>query len=149
MKKADEIPMVTPNIDELDWLLDDLVARLPGAESAVVLSADGLLMGRSRSLSREGAEHLAAMASAFQSLARGVGDKFGKGNVRQTVVELDAAFLIVTAAGHGACLALLAAADADMAMVAYEMNVVVQQLGTTFVAQPRRDVEHLRPGPQR
>lgn len=136
--------MVTSGTNELDWLLDDLIGRLAGAESAVVLSSDGLLIGRSRVLGREHAEHLSAMASAFQSLARGVGTQFGKGNVRQSVIELDLGFLIVTAAGRGACLALLAAEDADLAMVAYEMNVLVQQVGTTLASAPRRPVENMR-----
>ena len=33
---------------DLAWLLDDLVERVPTAEQAVVLSADGLLMAASR-----------------------------------------------------------------------------------------------------
>lgn len=136
--------MVTPNAKELDWLLDDLVGRVVGAQRAVVLSADGLLVGKSRDLSREDGEHLSAMSSAFQSLARGVGNQFDKGDVRQTVVELDRAFLLVTAAGRGACLALLADEDADIAMVAYEMNVLVQQVGTNLTAKPRQEVEALR-----
>jgi predicted regulator of Ras-like GTPase activity (Roadblock/LC7/MglB family) len=133
--------MVASNTKDLDWLLNDLVTRLPGAERAVMLSADGLMVGRSEEMSREDAEHLAAMASAFQSLARGVGDHFGKGNVRQTVVELDHAFLTVTAAGRGACLALLAAENSDMEMIVYEMNVMIQQVGANLVAEPRQDVE--------
>lgn len=141
--------MVELHVKELDWLLDDLITRLAGAESAVVLSADGLLMGRSRAVQREDAEHLAAMASAFQSLARGVGRQFNKGGVRQTVVELDRAFLIVTAAGQGACLALLASENADMGMVAYEMNVLVHQVGETLVAEPRNAARDLRYNPQR
>ncbi|OXM60961.1 roadblock/LC7 domain-containing protein [Amycolatopsis vastitatis] len=141
--------MVTSNVRELDWLLDELVERLPGAEKAVVLSADGLLIGGSRGMAREDAEHLSAMASAFQSLARGVGSRFDKGHVRQTVVELDRAFLIVTAAGRGACLALLAAEEADMAMVAYEMNVMVQQVGENLVAEPRPEIGSLRLDEQR
>jgi predicted regulator of Ras-like GTPase activity (Roadblock/LC7/MglB family) len=132
--------MVTSNAQRLDWLLDDLVRRLVGAEKAVVLSKDGLAIGRSQSVSRDDAEHLAAMASALQSLASGAGRHFDKGAVQQTVVELDRAFLIVTAAGEGACLAVLAAADADIAMVAYEMNVVVQQVGLSLVAAPREGV---------
>jgi predicted regulator of Ras-like GTPase activity (Roadblock/LC7/MglB family) len=147
--EADENPMVASRAQEMDWLLDDLVRRLVGAEKAVVLSADGLLIGHSHSVLREEAEHLSAMASAFQSLARGVGTQFDKGNVRQTVVELDRAFLIVTAAGRGACLALLAAEDADMAMVAYEMNVLVQQVGDNLAAEPRQDLDALRLDAQR
>ncbi|MET0133998.1 MAG: roadblock/LC7 domain-containing protein [Kibdelosporangium sp.] len=141
--------MLKPNAKKLDWLLDDLVNRLVGAERAVVLSADGLLMGRSQNVSRDDAEHLSAIASAVQSLARGVGRHFDKGEAQQTVVELERAFLLVTAAGQGACLALLAADNADMAMVAYEVNVLVQQVGTTLAAEPRRMVDDLRLDSQR
>jgi predicted regulator of Ras-like GTPase activity (Roadblock/LC7/MglB family) len=122
---------------ELDWLLDDLVQRLPGADRAVVLSADGLLIGRSAELSEEDAEHLSAVASGFQSLAKGSGRHFGGGAVRQTVVELERAFLIVTAAGQGACLALLATSTADMGVLAYEMNMLVRQVGAYLTAAPR------------
>jgi predicted regulator of Ras-like GTPase activity (Roadblock/LC7/MglB family) len=129
--------MVTANASELNWLLDDLVSRVVGAERAVVLSADGLLVGKSRELSREDGEHLSAMSSAFQSLARGVGRHFGGGQVRQTVVELEHSFLVVTAAGQGACLALLTSATADLGMVAYEMNLLVKQVGSVLIASPR------------
>lgn len=122
---------------ELDWLLDDLVNRVVGAERAVVLSADGLLIGRSGNLADGDAEHLSAVASAFQSLATGTGRHFGGGQVRQTVVEMDYAFLFVTAAGAGACLALLAAEDADMGMIAYEMNMMVKRVGQVLTSAPR------------
>src|SRR6187551_1531576 len=92
----------------LNWLVDDLLQRVPGADRAIVLSADGLLIGRSKNLAREDGEHLAAVASGFQSLARGTGRHFNGGAVRQTVVEMENFFLVVTAAGTGACLALLA-----------------------------------------
>ncbi|HEX3962822.1 MAG TPA: roadblock/LC7 domain-containing protein [Trebonia sp.] len=121
----------------LNWLLDDLVRRLAGSEKAVVLSGDGLPLARSAELDREGAEHLAAMASAFSSLSRGVGERFGKGGMLQTVVELEDGFLVVTEAGTGACLALLASPRADLGMVAYEMNVIVQQVGSALTAGPR------------
>jgi len=121
----------------LNWLLDDLVRRLAGSEKAVVLSSDGLLLGRSAELDRDGAEHLSAMASAFSSLSRGVGARFGKGGVLQTVVELEDGYLVVTEAGAGACLALLASSHADLGMVAYEMNVIVQQVGSALSASPR------------
>ena len=121
----------------LDWLLNDLIERLPDAEHAVVLSADGLLIARSSALPREDGEHLAALASALRSLARNVADRFRKGNAQQTVIELDGGYLVVTEAGAGACLALLASADADLGMVAYEMNVIVEQVGAKLTAQLR------------
>lgn len=129
--------MDRPDVTELNWLLDDLVSRVTGAERAVVLSSDGLVVGRSSGLTREDSEHLAAMASAFQSLARGVGRHFRGGGVRQTVVELEHAYFVVTAAGAGTCLALLASENADMGMVAYEMTLMVKQVGAHLVAAPR------------
>jgi hypothetical protein len=76
------------------------------------ISGDGLPLGRSAALDRDSAEHLAAMASALSSLSRGVGEHFAKGLLQQTVVELEYGFLVVTEAGAGACLALLASAHA-------------------------------------
>ncbi|WP_305789175.1 roadblock/LC7 domain-containing protein [Symbioplanes lichenis] len=121
----------------LTWLLDDLVERVPEAQQAVVLSADGLLMGASAAMSREDAEHLSAMAAGFQSLAKGASRHFQAGPVRQTVVEMEEAFLLVTAAGLGACLAVLADSDADLGLVAYEMAMLVTRVGQTMDAPDR------------
>ncbi|BCY06047.1 roadblock/LC7 domain-containing protein [Actinoplanes sp. L3-i22] len=123
----------------LTWLLDDLVERVPTAQQAVVLSADGLMLGASAAMSREDAEHLSAMAAGFQSLAKGASRHFGAGAVRQTVVEMEEAFLFVTAAGQGACLAVLASADADLGLIAYEMAMLVTRVGQTMSA-PERDI---------
>ncbi|HKS45703.1 MAG TPA: roadblock/LC7 domain-containing protein [Amycolatopsis sp.] len=122
---------------QLDWLLDDLLQQVSGADRAVVLSADGLMMARSSNVSEEDAEHLSAVASAFQSLAKGTGRHFGGGQVRQTVVEMDHAFLFVTAAGYGACLALLTTEDADMGLIAYAMNMMVKRVGAVLSTAPR------------
>jgi predicted regulator of Ras-like GTPase activity (Roadblock/LC7/MglB family) len=121
----------------LDWLLDDLVERVPAAQQAVVLSADGLLMGSSQGLSKEDADHLSAMAAGFQSLAKGASRHFSAGPVRQTVVEMESAYLFVTAAGQGACLAVLASADADLGLIAYEMAMLVMRVGQNMSSPTR------------
>ena len=125
---------------ELDWLLDDLVSRVALIDRAVILSRDGLVLGSSRSLAREDAEHLAAVAAGFQSLARGAGRHFGGGQVRQVIVEMDASFLFVTAAGDGSCLAVLSDADSDVGQVAYEMTLLVKRVGVHLGAAPRTDL---------
>ena len=114
---------------QLDWLLDDLVARVVHIRKAVILSRDGLAIGASASMTREDAEYLAAVAAGFQSLARGFGQHLGCGKPRQTIVELESAFLFVTAAGEGSCLAVLATASADVGLVAYEMAILVKRVG--------------------
>lgn len=127
--------------NELNWLLNSLVERVPDIRKAVVLSADGLLVGASSDLERADAEHLAAVAASFSSLARGAGRQFGGGKVRQTIVEMDDAFLFVTAAGAGACLAVLTRAQADVGLIAYEMALLVTRVGPHLTAPPRSAAE--------
>jgi predicted regulator of Ras-like GTPase activity (Roadblock/LC7/MglB family) len=127
----------TKQTANLTWLLDDLVERVPTAQQAVVLSADGLMMGASSSIGRDDAEHLSAMAAGFQSLAKGASRHFHAGPVRQTVVEMESAFLFVTAAGQGACLAVLASSDADLGLIAYEMAMLVTRVGQNMTATDR------------
>jgi|HubBroStandDraft_4_1064222.scaffolds.fasta_scaffold1061009_1 predicted regulator of Ras-like GTPase activity (Roadblock/LC7/MglB family) len=113
----------------LDWLLDDLVNRVMHIEKAVILSQDGIALGASRGLEQADAEHLAALAAGFQSLARGASGHFGGGAVRQTIIEMETGFLFVQSAGQGTCLAVLTRAGADVGLVAYEMAVLVQRTG--------------------
>ncbi len=122
---------------DLGWLLDDLVSNVAPIDQAVILSRDGLVVGSSKGLSREDAEQLAAMASGFHSLARGASMHFSGGGVRQTIIEMEHAFLFVTAAGQGSCLAVLAPAKADVGLVAYEMAVLVKRLGPHLLVEPR------------
>ena len=125
---------------DLNWLLDDLVGRVAALRHAVILSSDGLATGTSSGLEREDAEHLSAVAAGFHSLAKGVGRHFEAGGVRQTVVELEDAFLFVTAAGDGSCLAVLSDADSDVGQVAYEMTLLVKRVGAHLAAAPRTDL---------
>lgn len=122
---------------ELDWLLDDLTTRVSEVRHAVVLSNDGLAVGASSALNREDAEHLAAVASGFHSLAKGAGRHFRVGDVRQTLVEMDDGLLFVAAAGDGSCLAVLTSATADIGLIAYEMARLVKRVGEHLYTPPR------------
>jgi predicted regulator of Ras-like GTPase activity (Roadblock/LC7/MglB family) len=121
----------------LDWLVDDLVGRVAHIDKAAVLSRDGLALGTSSALSREDAEHLSALAAGIQSLANCGAVHFGGGHVHQTVIEMDRSFLFVTAAGEGTCLAVLAGEQADVGLVAYEMALIVKQVGRHMAVQSR------------
>ncbi|MEU4549038.1 roadblock/LC7 domain-containing protein [Nonomuraea dietziae] len=123
---------------DLTWLLDDLAGRIREVEHAIVLSSDGLLMASSKELDRTDGEHLSAVASGLQSLARGVSEHVGGGAVRQTVVEWKSRYLIVTVAGEGACLAVLCLQEADIGLVAYEMAMLVARVGQ-YLTSPARN----------
>ena len=116
-------------VGQLDWLLDDLVRRVGHVTKAVILSQDGMALGASEALERDDAEHLAALAAGVQSLARGASRHFGGGGARQTVIEMESGFLLVTAAGSGTCLAVITGPGADLGLVAYEMAVLVKRSG--------------------
>jgi predicted regulator of Ras-like GTPase activity (Roadblock/LC7/MglB family) len=123
----------------LGWLLDDLVARVPPVRHAVVLSVDGLLVASSGGLSRDDADHMSAVAAGFQSLAKGAGRHFHGGPVRQTTIEMESAFLFVSAAGPRAALAVLSDIDSDLGVVGYEMAMLITRVGEHFTSP-------LRPG---
>lgn len=127
---------------QLDWLLDDLVARVPEVSKAVILSRDGLAIGASAAMSREDSEYLCAAAAGFQSLARGTSQNFAAGAVRQTIVEMESAFLFVMAAGEGSCLAVLAGIGADVGLVAYEMALLVTRVGEHLAVSRRAAPAH-------
>jgi len=124
-------------VPELDWLLEDLIKRVPHAGSAVLLSADGLPTA-AYGLDRDHADQLAAIASNLLSTARAAGLRFGGGDgVRQVVAELDAVLLFVSSAGDRSVLAVLAGREADARVVGYEMTQMVSSV-QPFLATPAR-----------
>ena len=128
-------------VGELDWLLENLTKAVSGVRYAVILSPDGLMLGRSPRLSEDVAAHLAALAAGAQGLARGAGQKFGCGEVSKTIIEMDMALLFITPADRGTCVALIADADADAGQIAYEMAVLVKRVGQHMIANPRFPVQ--------
>jgi len=124
----------------MNWVLDDLVRRVDGVSQAVLLSRDGLTLGASEGLSREDAEHLAAVAAGIQSLARGAALRFDGGQPRQSIIHMDRVLMFVMAAAQGSCLAVLCGPSTDHGLVAYEMAMLVKRLGQYLSANPRATV---------
>ncbi|MFI5800484.1 roadblock/LC7 domain-containing protein [Streptomyces sp. NPDC051677] len=127
----------TATHSDLDWLLDRLVDQVVGARSAVLLSADGLVMSQSSDISRVDAERLAAIATGQQSLARGFGEVFGGGTVHQVIIELDSLWLFVSSAGRETHLAVVAGQETDGEVLSVAMHTLVQQVGQRLGAEAR------------
>jgi predicted regulator of Ras-like GTPase activity (Roadblock/LC7/MglB family) len=127
----------TDTIGRLSWLLDNLVNQVEHVQQALVLSRDGLVVAASKSLTREDGEHLSALAAGVQSLARGTGLHFKGGEVRQTIIEMEHAFLFVSTAGKGTCLAVLTSAEPNVGVIAYEMAMLVRRMGKYLASEPR------------
>jgi predicted regulator of Ras-like GTPase activity (Roadblock/LC7/MglB family) len=127
----------TDTTGQLSWLLDNLVDQVEHVQQALILSRDGLVVAASRGLTSADSEHLSALAAGLQSLARGTGRHFRAGEVRQTIIEMESAFLFVIAAGQGTCLAVLTSADANVGLIAYEMAMLIRRMGKYLAAEPR------------
>lgn len=131
--------------ENMSWLLNNLVKKVPEVTYVIVLSSDGLLLATSRGIDRMTADQLAAVASGFNSLARGAGRFFGGGNVRQTIVEMEQGFLFVTAVGDGSCLAILSSPGADIGLIAYEMALLVTRVGEFLTPELRAQMQSALP----
>ncbi|MFE1751956.1 roadblock/LC7 domain-containing protein [Streptomyces anandii] len=129
----------------LGWLLDDLVARTGHVRHAVLLTADGLPLSCSEGMRRRDIEHLAAVSSGFHSLAGSAGERFAAGQVRQTMVMLDDAYLFVTPAGRGSRLAVLSDVQTDVGQLAHEMALLVRKVGRHMSAAARTDADPAAP----
>jgi predicted regulator of Ras-like GTPase activity (Roadblock/LC7/MglB family) len=128
--------------DELNWLLNRLVEKVPGARSAVLLSADGIAKSW-YGVSEDEADHLSALASSMCSVAKTVGTRFSTvpgDAVRQVITELGEIILFVTAPSAGTVLAVLANREVDAANLSYEMGRLGTQLPQQLATPARHDV---------
>jgi hypothetical protein len=117
---------------DLNWLITAFAERTPGVAHAALVSADGLPLATSRSLPRDRADQLAAVTAGLTSLMQGASRIFEGGPVTQTVVEMDRGVLVAMGAAAGAALVVLAAADCDLGLVAYEMALLTERTGPSL-----------------
>ncbi|MFE2375471.1 roadblock/LC7 domain-containing protein [Streptomyces sp. NPDC059398] len=132
--------MSTTTTDEkLNWLLESLLERTPGARHALVLSRDGLKLCRTSALSVDQADQLAAISAGIQSLSHGASMEFGDGTggVRTAMAEFYGGVLFIVEAGDGAHLSVVADESADVGLIGHNMSELVEQLGEHLSAEPR------------
>lgn len=132
--------MVTPlarSAQDLNWLVTNFVERVPAVAHAIVVSSDGLPMAHSEGFPLDRVDQLSAVTSGLTSLTQGASRVFEGGIVNQTVVDMQRGLLIVMSISDGSSIAVLAAADCDMGLVAYEMALLVERVGGALTPQVR------------
>jgi uncharacterized protein len=134
------------NSPDLDWLITSFVERIPGVESVVVLSTDGLVLALSDRLDRDTADTLAAVTSGLASLTAGAARHMGAGNVNQVIVEMDGGYLFVTTVSEGSALAVMCGPECDIGLIGYEMSMLVSRVGQVLTPALRAELS-MRPGP--
>lgn len=126
-----------PSLRNLSWLLTNFVERVPAVAHALVVSSDGLPLACSDGFPKDRVDQLAAVASGLSSLTQGAARVFEGGVVTQTVVEMRRGLLIMMTISDGSSLAVLAAPDCDMGLVAYEMALLVERVGHVLTPEIR------------
>ena len=128
-------------IKHLSWLLTNLIERVPAIAHAIVVSTDGIPLACSQGFPADRADQLSAITSGLTSLTQGASRMFEGGAVTQTVVEMQRGLLIVVSIGDGSTLAVLAARDCDMGLVAYEMTMLADRAGRALTPQMREALQ--------
>ncbi len=123
---------------DLDWLVTDFVDRVRDVAHAVVVSADGLPLAFNSRFPRDHADQLSAVTSGLASLTQGASRVFQAGPVVQTAVEMEAGLFVIMSISNGSSLAVLAAAECDLGLVAYEMSLLVERVGRELTPASRQ-----------
>ncbi|MBK0870260.1 MAG: roadblock/LC7 domain-containing protein [Saccharopolyspora sp.] len=112
------------------WVLDDLVEHA-GIRAAIAVSGDGMLLVKNAALDRADAERWAAVSAPLQSCARHGMEPLGypTGGFEQVMVQHARGFQLLQPFGEESYLVLVTEADADLGVVATEMQATAQRLG--------------------
>jgi uncharacterized protein len=126
---------------DLSWLISAFAQRVPGVAHAVVVSSDGMLVAVSDGLPRDNADQLAAVTSGLYSITYGAAQLFDGDYVKLTVVEMGQGYYLVMSIRDGSILAVLAANDADIGVVGYEMTRLAKQAGEMLTPALRAELQ--------
>ncbi|MBV8951238.1 MAG: roadblock/LC7 domain-containing protein [Actinobacteria bacterium] len=129
----------------LNWIVTRFAERVPDVAEAVVVSSDGLLIAMSDGLDRAGGDRLAAVAAGLISIAHGAGQPLDGGPVNQIIIEMERALLLTMAISDGASLAVTATRPCDIGLIAYEMAVLIEKMGSGLTPQLIAELQQALP----
>ncbi|GHJ32805.1 MULTISPECIES: roadblock/LC7 domain-containing protein [Streptomyces] len=138
--------MTSPHLREVSqfgWLVTNFTERVPNVAHAVVVSADGLLLTASDRLADDRAEQVATIAAGAISLIQGAAQCLLTGDVRSSVIQMEYGNMLLMSIKDGSCLVVLAAPDCEIGQVAYEMTVLVDQVGEMLTPELRAELQEL------
>jgi uncharacterized protein len=121
----------------LDWLVTDFTERVADIGHAIVVSADGVTLAKSAAIPEDGIAVLAAITCGLSSLMDGAARMFDAGRPIQALVEMQGGLMLVKAVSDTAVLAALAAPECDTDLVAYEMTLLVEEVGEVLTPPTR------------
>jgi predicted regulator of Ras-like GTPase activity (Roadblock/LC7/MglB family) len=118
-------------------VLNELARGFEQIEHAVLVGPDGLPAACSGPPRHERTAQLSSFAWAWGRLTEAAATEFQAGPSRQSLVELDHAFMIVTSLLGGWTMAVLATPEVDLGALARAAGEVARRLEASMVTRPR------------
>ncbi|MCX4446312.1 roadblock/LC7 domain-containing protein [Streptomyces sp. NPDC087866] len=133
--------MSDTHANTLGWLLDEQLGSVEGVRYAVLMSGDGLLKARTRTISQEDGEKLAALTASLRASGRAWDEFTGGQGVRQQLIESVSTIGLTTAAGHHTMLSVVTTGPhADVGLISHHMGLLVVRLGEQLGTRERMPV---------
>ena len=129
----------------LNWLVANFAKATPGVAHAMVVSADGLPVAVSERLDRPGPTSWPPSPPAWPAWPRGPPAASRAAWSPRRPSRWTAGFLFVMSISDGSCLAVLAASTCNVAVVAYEMTVLVARVGDVLTPSLRAELQAILP----
>jgi predicted regulator of Ras-like GTPase activity (Roadblock/LC7/MglB family) len=114
---------------QFSWLLGNFVHQTDGVREAVAVSSDGLLIASSDGLTRNDADHLAAIVSSLTSLGRSAARRYDFESLKLVMIEMKRGFLLVSAISGGSCIGVVADGGSDLGLVGFEIATLAERFG--------------------
>lgn len=133
---------LSQQIPDPSWVLDPIVEV--GVRHALILSADGIVVGASGTLGRDESEGMAAMVSALHGAARAAAvvalEAPDETPISTITVQLDASgtLMVMPAGGANAFIAASFGSDVPMNIVAHTLARQAKNLGEALMSVPTR-----------
>ncbi|GAB3678200.1 roadblock/LC7 domain-containing protein [Saccharopolyspora tripterygii] len=123
--------------DDLNWLLDDCHRQVSDVRGLVLFSSDGLPTAFS-GMPEDKADALAALGASINSMVASASAQTGSGTVRSTLIESEDAFLMLGQAAERTGLLVVVSANADLELVATELEQLLERVGSHLATPARR-----------
>ncbi|POX48444.1 hypothetical protein C3489_27220 [Streptomyces sp. Ru71] len=125
--------------NSLGWLLDQELGSVEGVEYAVLMSGDGLLQARTRTIGQEDAEKLAAVTASLRAAGKAWDEHVGGKGMCQLLIESQGRIGLTTAAAKNTMLSVVTTGpEADVGLITHHMVRLATRVGHEMEVAERR-----------
>ncbi len=110
---------MSDRVDKINDTINQL-AHIEGIEGAALVSKDGFMISSALTMIHE--DRVAAISAAMLAIGEKTVTELKRGNLREVYVRGEEGYVILTSAGTNAIIVVLAAPDAQLGLILYDMD---------------------------